>query len=421
MNTSTGPIMTYSRYWLPELVVLLTLALASIALFAVPPLDIDTLLPFYHPEAGYPWPMAFHPFWSLLYRTAPWLTGSLAVAGVALLVIGVVHREEKHVRVYGLFLLLCVALGPGLIINMVLKDHWGRPRPRQLVEFGGRLEYRQPLLPACASAGIPCKSFPCGHCSVGYLHGAGWWIWRRRYPRWGAASLALGLTLGTLLGLERMAAGAHFLSDAVWSALIVYGVAHCLYYYALRIPAREDSHAVLYPLIEGNRRLKTAAVAVSVFLGLAVIAGGLLASSQYGDLTSTIKLTNFPARPEVFELRVDTLDVELRLVADPSGEIECGGSIYGFGLPTNKITSSWEFEEHPTPTLRHHIILTGVFTDIDGTALLRIPVQGLRVIRVHVKRGDIIVVDGTGGARLPRLDLSTGDGRVHLPSPHIGP
>jgi membrane-associated PAP2 superfamily phosphatase len=64
------------------------------------------------------------------------------------------------------------------------------------------------------------------------------------------------VTLGTLLGIGRMAAGAHFLSDAVWSALIVYIVAHGLYYYVLRIPAREDSRQTLYPLIAHSKRLK---------------------------------------------------------------------------------------------------------------------------------------------------------------------
>jgi membrane-associated PAP2 superfamily phosphatase len=425
MNSSAGPVAAYRRYWLPELIALVLLALASIVLFAVTDLDVETIRPFCHPELSYPWPVAMQPPWSLLYESPPWVTGSLAVAGVALFVTGVVRSRARRLRWYGGFILLCVMLGPGLIINVVLKDHWGRPRPRQLVEFGGRFEYVQPLIPTWTPSGIPCKSFPCGHCSVGYLYAIGWWLWRRRHPRWAAVSLAVGLVAGTLLGLGRMAGGAHFLSDAVWSALGAYAIAHCLYYYGLRIPAREDSRPTLYPLIEGSRRLKAATIAAAVLAGLGIIGGGLLASSQFGDLTGRVRLADCAAEPEIVEVLVDTLDVELRLVTEPRGEIESSGSLHGFGLPTNKIRASWEFVERPVPTLRYRVSLKGLFTDIDGMAHIRIPVQNLRTITVRVKQGDISVVDETGGVfaagHLPALDLHTADGRVHQPQPRREP
>jgi lipid A 4'-phosphatase len=39
----------------------------------------------------------------------------------------------------------------------------------------------------------------------------------------------LGLAVGFALGLGRMAAGGHFLSDVIWSALLALGLAHALY------------------------------------------------------------------------------------------------------------------------------------------------------------------------------------------------
>ncbi|MEI9804295.1 MAG: hypothetical protein WDN48_07260 [Pseudolabrys sp.] len=30
-----------------------------------------------------------------------------------------------------------MALGPGLAVNVLLKDHWGRPRPIDVTQFGG--------------------------------------------------------------------------------------------------------------------------------------------------------------------------------------------------------------------------------------------------------------------------------------------
>ena len=37
------------------------------------------------------------------------------------------------------FLALTLALGPGLLVNGLLKEHWSRPRPGEVVEFGGSL------------------------------------------------------------------------------------------------------------------------------------------------------------------------------------------------------------------------------------------------------------------------------------------
>jgi membrane-associated PAP2 superfamily phosphatase len=416
MDTSAGPIATYRRYWLSELIVLVALSIVAIVLFAATGLDIETMRPFYHPDHEDPWSDKQQPLWSLFYRSAPWVTASLAVTGVALFVLGMVRERSRRLRWYGVFVLLCVILGPGLIINLVLKDHWGRPRPRQMVEFGGRYEYVQPFVPAPFNT--PRKSFPCGHCSVGYLYAAGWWLWRRKHPRWAAASLAGGLTLGTLLGIGRMAAGAHFLSDAVWSALIAYGVAHGLYYYVLRIPAREDARPTLYPLIAHSKRLKAVTVTAAVVIGLGIIGGGILANPHDRDLAGGISLANLPAQPETVEVVADTLDVELHLVDDPQGTVTSEGFLHGFGLPTNDIKAVWEFEAGPVPVLRYRVTLEGWFTDIDGTARIRIPVNDLHRITVRLRHGDIRVFYETHSAtsrETPRLDLQTREGSVFQP------
>ncbi len=414
---SGGPVAAYRRYWAPELAALAGLSLAAALLFAVTGLDVAAARLFYRPEFADPWPVASRPLWRLFYESAPWVTGSLAAGGAALLVAGALRPGSRQLRLYGIFIMLCVVIGPGLIVNGVLKDHWGRPRPRQIVEFGGRLPYAPPLLPA----GTHGKSFPCGHCSVGYLYAAGWWVWRRRRPRCAAASLAAGVILGTLLGVGRMAVGGHFLSDAVWAGLVALGVAHALYYYVLRIPAREDSRADLYPLIERSPRARAAAIAGTVLLGLGIAAGGILATPHHRDLAERVRLADFRPTPEAVEVRVDTLDVEIRLVADGAAEIDCDGSIHGFGLPTNEIRASWAFEARPVPALYYRVVEKGWFTDIDGVVRIRVPARSVRRIAVRAGRGDIDVIDDTRGGfepgRLPALDLRTGDGRIRRPVP----
>ena len=133
---------------------------------------------------------------------------------------------------------------------------------------------------------------------MGYLYGAGWWIWRRRNPKVAALSLATGITLGTFLGFGRLAAGGHFLSDNLWSGLIALGVAHVLYYYVLRIPAREDSLSTVYPLIEQDRRYRIAAISGAAFLGTGILIGGIVASPHFADLSHRTYLDNYQVWPE---------------------------------------------------------------------------------------------------------------------------
>ena len=148
-------------------------------------------------------------------------SGGLVVWSASLFV-----RRLKPARSLGGFLALALIVGPGLLVNGLLKEHYGRPRPRQVVEFDGSQQFR--------SLGEPTfnsweKSFPSGHASMGFF----WFVpaiyfWpRSRNIAWGLIGLAL--LHGGLMGLGRMAQGAHWPSDVFWSAGIVYVSAWLLY------------------------------------------------------------------------------------------------------------------------------------------------------------------------------------------------
>jgi len=408
------PIAAYRSYWLPELAALFTVAVGATVVFSATGLDIAAARRFYAPDPADPWPVAGRPLWLALYHSTPWITGSLVGAGAALLLAGLVRASLARLRLYGLFVLLCVIVGPGLIINAALKDHWGRPRPREIAQFGGKMTYSQPLLPA----GGHGKSFPCGHCSVGYLYAIGWWIWRRRRPLWAASSLAFGLAAGTLLGLGRMAAGGHFLSDAVWSCVIALGTAHGLYYYVLRIPSREDRRAPGgAPATEGHARLKPARIGAALAIAAAAMGSGVISSWRFRDLAARVPPGSLASKPERVEVIADTLDVEIDLVNAPAGQFECAGDVHGFGLPASEIRAGWTLEDRPVPTLRYRVEETGRFLYLDGAARIRIPAS-LRTLVVRVGHGNIVVVDETGSGaagRHPGWNLRSADGSVTGP------
>src|SRR2546422_1131069 len=208
--------------WRMDMIVFAAVGATITAVFANGSLDLAAARVFYSAQPQDHWPFARDMPWSLLYKMAPWITASLVMAGIAVLSVGFARRREQWRR-DATFILFSLVLGPGLLVNGVFKDHWNRPRPRDVIELGGHWHYAPAPL-----RGEGGKSFPCGHCSVGFLYGVGWWIWRRQRPKLAASALASGLALGTALGIGRIAAGGHFLSDVVWSAFIALGLAHFL-------------------------------------------------------------------------------------------------------------------------------------------------------------------------------------------------
>src|SRR5438270_1792058 len=138
--TAGSPPARSASGGLPGIALLLGLAVAATIVFAATPLDLAAARAFYRPGALDPWPLARELPWSLLYRLAPWLTAFLVIAGLAALAAGVA-RGRGDWRRQGVFLLLSIALGPGLLVHVVFKDHWGRPRPRDVVELGRPRHY----------------------------------------------------------------------------------------------------------------------------------------------------------------------------------------------------------------------------------------------------------------------------------------
>jgi len=396
-----------SRRWRRDLVVFLGLCATATVVFAVTPLDIVASSVFYRPDALNHWPFATRFPWSVLYRLAPWVTASLVLAGLAGLAAGVARRREEWRR-RAVFVLASVVLGPGILINGVFKDHWNRPRPRDVVEFGGAMHYA-----AAPLRGEGGASFPCGHCSVGFLYALGWWIWRRRRPRVALLSAGAGFVTGTALGIGRMAAGGHFLSDAVWSALIALGVAHALYHYVLRVPAWEVRAAgsSSRPALRSQRAL----VALAVLGGVAVLLA-VFVTPHGTPLSARVPLSSLPGVPEVFEVSASTANVEITLVDIPEGEVSVSGELHGFGLPTSRLHASARFVAGPVATLEYRIEQRGWFTDLDGSAAIRVPAGRFKRVVVRLDKGNIELTDATRDGVLGRgmlsLDLRTRSGRV---------
>ncbi len=122
-----------------------------------------------------------------------------------------------------LFLAACLVIGPGLVGNEILKDHWGRARPVHLSEFGGTKKYTSPLMPS-----DECRrncSFVAGEASMMY---AVFFSAAFLFPEIAGVMIVAGVAAGLFAGFIRISQGAHFLSDVIFAgvtmALTVAGV-----------------------------------------------------------------------------------------------------------------------------------------------------------------------------------------------------
>jgi lipid A 4'-phosphatase len=116
-----------------------------------------------------------------------------------------------------LFLTLTLIFGPGLITNSLLKEHWGRARPIDVVEFGGSSHF--------TAWWDPRGDCP-NNCSfiAGEPAGAFWTLAPAALapPQWRALAYGAALTFGVVVGVLRIAGGGHFFTDVVFAGVIMY-------------------------------------------------------------------------------------------------------------------------------------------------------------------------------------------------------
>ncbi len=207
----------------PVVVFLGLMAAAAAPFVLAPTIDLEVAR-FVHRQFGAAFLSTGGPWWPLYVGLVPVVYAIAAIVllvALANLVLG--RRWLGLTRRVAAFILLSLALGPGLVVEFGLKDHWGRARPRELVEFGGGAQFTPAYLPSdqCAST-----------CSVTSGHAA-----RAFYfltfallapAPWRRPAVAAVVLFGGLTGAMRVAQGAHFASDVIASGFLVTGIVWAL-------------------------------------------------------------------------------------------------------------------------------------------------------------------------------------------------
>ena len=176
-----------------------------------------------------------------------WVGTVLVAPSVVALVIKLILPRRK-LLISGraiLFLTMTMALGPGLLVNVVLKDHWARPRPIDVTQFGGTEHF--------VAWWDPRGDCP-GNCAFvsGDVAGAFWTIAPAALapPQWRALAYGAALALGTGMAALRVMAGGHFVSDVAFAGVFTFLIIWLTYGFIYRWPRTRLSDAAIERALE---------------------------------------------------------------------------------------------------------------------------------------------------------------------------
>lgn len=216
---------------------LISFIAAVLLFYAFPEWDTRFSMFFYDPASRFY--LADASFGQWIYKSVEIVSIAWVVLAVLLLAALWIRRKRllgisvKHL----VYLLAVLAIGPGLIVNLFLKDNWGRARPYDVVEFGGVSSFT-PAFVISGECHNNC-SFVSGHAAMGFYFISFGFLYRKRR---GLITL-LAIIYGAVVGLVRILQGGHFLSDIVFAFFIIYAVSAVLYWIMFE---RKSPHETLH-------------------------------------------------------------------------------------------------------------------------------------------------------------------------------
>jgi len=201
------------------LVIALLVAVVVGGIFALhPQFDVDLAALFYEPAKRSFWAWGW--IGTEYVRDAATLLITLLVAPAFLAIAGKLVMPRRRMLIAGratIFLIVTLALGPGILANGILKEHWARMRPEDITQLGGK----EVFTPWWDPRG-PCPD----NCSfiAGEPSGAFWTLAPAALapPQWRPLAYAGALLFGVAMGALRMAGGAHFFTDVVFAGVFMF-------------------------------------------------------------------------------------------------------------------------------------------------------------------------------------------------------
>ena len=201
-----------------ECIYTISILILSFLIFKLSDIDIWFSLKFYSRSDG--WIYGNLLIFDILYNYGNIPGLLLGLISFIIFFLGLFFKRFIRYRKITIFLILMLIIVPGILVPTI-KDLYGRPRPIQISKFGGKYEYVSIFKGSDPKRG---RSFPSGHAAIGFYLISPFFFLRYTSKRHAIFVLFIGLLYGIIIGIARIAQGGHFLSDIVFSGLILYSI-----------------------------------------------------------------------------------------------------------------------------------------------------------------------------------------------------
>jgi membrane-associated PAP2 superfamily phosphatase len=342
---------------------------------------------------AFKWYSSENPFFTFIYKYGTIPGAMLAALAITAFSVSFISKNWVKYRKPAALIILTFLLGPGLFINVICKNYTGRPRPREVKEFGGRWDFKQPFEFGTPGRGF---SFPCGHASMGFVFYAVYLAYRRKKPKTSAAFLSAAFISGGLLGFARMAQGAHFASDVLWSAGFTILAAEAVHYFVVH--TSDDDRE----LFGGVKNMNTGFAVLSISM-IFIAAAFFMFATPF----NRFRRYNLGCAAS-FSAKTD--NASFNITAQKTGEAgTLDFSAAGFGLP-------WaDLEDDLKNTGGDYIYYNNeksIFSELNSSVVLKAPQCAYKEFTVMTKKGDINFRGPSG--KTDRLSLYTAGGDISL-------
>lgn len=375
-----------SRHFLLTWDFILPLVILAIGTYIFRSGNLDILIQsrYYNPVSG--WAFAESTLPQLIYHYGNLPALLLCLSSIVVFALGFSKRKYLPYRKLSGYLVLALLIGPGLVVNSILKDNWGRPRPREIVQFGGNYSYEAPLTYDSSSPG---KSFPCGHATMGFYFFALGFILRKKFPRLALLITILAAFWGGIIGWVRVGQGGHFSSDVLWAGVIVY-LSSFLLYRAFKL------HIQPFYLLDNAkplRKLKTHQKVLLAFLALLIVMGVLLATPYKARKDIFVTKDLGSGQEHSITINMEKANLSLKL----SDKTSFGFQAYGFGFPGSKLKNDNAIIDRVFSFKQRN---KGFFTELNCEAKLEMD-------SLHVKQVSVTLQDGVLNFFIPKTYTDT--------------
>jgi lipid A 4'-phosphatase len=204
------------------LIIALAIAVATGVTFALfPKIELSIARPFYEivDANSNAFALRTYPPLNLVRDIGLWIATVLIAPAIAALLIKFILPRRKLLMSGRaiVFLFSTLALAPGLFVNVVLKEHWSRPRPIEVTQFGGT-EHFVPWWDPRGECDKNC-SFVSGD-----VAGAMWTMAPAALapPQWRALAYGASLALSVAMAAVRVMQGGHFISDTIFAGVFTF-------------------------------------------------------------------------------------------------------------------------------------------------------------------------------------------------------